>query len=139
MALPIALYRALDKPLTRLADNLVRRYHRPHNKRMSSSALPPRYRPDPVFTTLGEGFSDAVRAADFPETLLRWRNDRAAAEIGLETLDDAAWLPEPMRTPGLDEGGPEGTTGGEGGTELPGTFADDAIDPGDHELPVAAE
>lgn len=54
-------------------------------------------------------------------------------------LDDAAWLPEPMRTPGLDEGGPEGTTGGEGGTELPGTFADDAIDPGDHELPVAAE
>ncbi|MBU1825650.1 MAG: chromosome partitioning protein ParB, partial [Alphaproteobacteria bacterium] len=53
-------------------------------------------------------------------------------------LEDAAWLPEPMRTPGLDEGGPEGT-GGEGGTELPGTFADDAIDPGDHELPVAAE
>ena len=33
-----------------------------------------------------------MRAADFPETLLRWRNDRAAAEIGLETLDDAAWL-----------------------------------------------
>lgn len=59
---------------------------------MSSSALPPRYRPDPVFLTLGEGFSDAVRAADFPETLLRWRNDRAAAEIGLEGLDDAAWL-----------------------------------------------
>lgn len=59
---------------------------------MPSSPLPPTYRPDPVFLTLGEGFSDAVRAADFPETVLRWRNDRAAAQVGLEALDDAAWL-----------------------------------------------
>ncbi|ODS59863.1 MAG: selenoprotein O [Erythrobacter sp. SCN 68-10] len=29
--------------------------------------------------------------ADFPETRLRWRNDRAAASVGLAGLDDEAW------------------------------------------------
>ncbi|URW76791.1 YdiU family protein [Sphingomonas donggukensis] len=41
---------------------------------------------------LGDAFYDPVAAADFPETVLRFRNDRAAAEIGLDTLEDAAWL-----------------------------------------------
>ncbi len=53
--------------------------------------LPP-YRPDPAFLTLGDGFADAVAAADFPETILRWRGDRAAAEVGLAGLDDAQWI-----------------------------------------------
>lgn len=52
----------------------------------------PSYRPDPALLKLGDAFYDPVRAADFPQTILRFRNDRAAAEVGLEALDDAAWL-----------------------------------------------
>ncbi|MCW4463287.1 YdiU family protein [Sphingomonas sp. BT-65] len=52
----------------------------------------PSYRPDPAILKLGETFYDPVTAADFPQTRLRFRNDRAAAEIGLDQLDDAAWL-----------------------------------------------
>ena len=52
----------------------------------------PAYRPDPQFPTLGEEFADPVRAADFPQTILRYRNDRAAATVGLETLSDAEWV-----------------------------------------------
>jgi uncharacterized protein YdiU (UPF0061 family) len=33
-----------------------------------------------------------VTAAHFPETKLRFRNDRAAASVGLDGLDDAAWI-----------------------------------------------
>jgi uncharacterized protein YdiU (UPF0061 family) len=52
----------------------------------------PSYRPDPAILKLGDGFYDAVVAADFPQTILRFRNDRAAARIGLDTLDDAQWV-----------------------------------------------
>ena len=52
----------------------------------------PSYRPDPRFFDLGEDYGDAVSAADFPQTLLRVRNDRAAATVGLETLTDAEWV-----------------------------------------------
>ena len=50
------------------------------------------YRPEPHIPELGPEFSDPVRAADFPMTVLRFRNDRAAASVGLETLTDAEWL-----------------------------------------------
>jgi uncharacterized protein YdiU (UPF0061 family) len=52
----------------------------------------PAYRPEPRFFDLGADYGDAVKAADFPQTTLRLRNDRAAAEVGLETLSDAEWL-----------------------------------------------
>jgi serine/tyrosine/threonine adenylyltransferase len=52
----------------------------------------PAYLPDPRIFDLGEGFSDPVRAADFPRTELRFRNDRAAASVGLEALSDAEWV-----------------------------------------------
>ncbi len=52
----------------------------------------PAYRPDPRFQALGGDFADPVQPADFPETVLRFRNDRAAATVGLEALDDAAWI-----------------------------------------------
>ena len=52
----------------------------------------PAYRPEPRFFDLGEDYGDAVRPADFPQTILRFRNDRAAATVGLETLDDAEWI-----------------------------------------------
>ena len=52
----------------------------------------PAYRPDPVFMRLGPDFADPVQPADFPQTILRFRNDRAATTIGLEALTDAEWL-----------------------------------------------
>ncbi len=52
----------------------------------------PTYRPDPRFQALGPEFADPVRAQDFPQTILRFRNDRAAATVGLETLSDEEWI-----------------------------------------------
>ncbi len=50
------------------------------------------YRPEARLLTLGDGFYDPVAAADFPGTRLRFRNDRAAAQVGLDTLDDSEWV-----------------------------------------------
>ncbi|MDB5445402.1 MAG: hypothetical protein JWQ97_719 [Phenylobacterium sp.] len=52
----------------------------------------PAYRPDPEFPKLGAEFADPVAPAAFPQTLLRHRNDRAAASVGLDTLTDAEWI-----------------------------------------------
>lgn len=49
------------------------------------------YRPAQRFSTLGDGFADPVRAADFPQTILRYRNPRAAQTVGLDELSDAEW------------------------------------------------
>lgn len=54
--------------------------------------LSPAYRPEPRFFDLGEEYGDAVAPAGFPETILRVRNDRAAATVGLEALSDAEWI-----------------------------------------------
>jgi len=54
-------------------------------------SVSPAYRPDPRFFDLGDAFGDVVRAADFPQTVIRRRNDRAAAEVGLDALTDAEW------------------------------------------------
>ena len=53
---------------------------------------PQAYRPTAALLALGDGFYDPVAAADFPETRLRFRNQRAAAEIGLDTLTDDEWV-----------------------------------------------
>lgn len=50
------------------------------------------YQPEPRFITLGDEFSDAVEAADFPAQRLRYRNQRAAASVGLEGLSEPEWL-----------------------------------------------
>jgi serine/tyrosine/threonine adenylyltransferase len=50
------------------------------------------YRPDPQIASLGEKIGDPVRAANFPETKPRFRNDRWAATVGLDGYDDAAWV-----------------------------------------------
>jgi uncharacterized protein YdiU (UPF0061 family) len=53
---------------------------------------PQAYRPERTLAALGEPFYDAVAAARFPDARLRFRNDRAAAQVGLDTLDDAEWI-----------------------------------------------
>lgn len=57
-------------------------------------ALPssPPYPPETPILSLGDGFYDAVEAADFPQTILRFRNQRSAKGIGLGHLSDADWL-----------------------------------------------
>jgi len=60
------------------------------------------YAPDAKFAALGADFADAVAPASFPEQILRFRNDRAAATVGLEGLSKAEWLSafaafEPLR------------------------------------------
>lgn len=52
----------------------------------------PSYRADPAILKLGDAFYDAVEAADFPRTIPRFRNDRAATEIGLDVLSEDQWL-----------------------------------------------
>ncbi len=41
---------------------------------------------------LGPDFYDVVAPAQFPKHILRYRNHRAAAEVGLDTLADDAWI-----------------------------------------------
>ena len=53
---------------------------------------PQAYRPATALLDLGDTIATPVAAADFPQTRLRFRNDRAAAEVGLATLDDREWI-----------------------------------------------
>ena len=68
-----------------------------------------RYRPDPAWLELGEGFADPVEVARFPEHKLRFRNQPWAERLGLGGLTEAQWedhfarfqplpknLPEPL-------------------------------------------
>ncbi len=49
------------------------------------------YRPRPEITVLGGAFYDEVAPASFPRHALRFRNQRAAARVGLGDLDAAEW------------------------------------------------
>jgi len=66
--------------------------HKPRKSHAMDSPTPIAYHPDPRILTLADWLGDRVAAADFPETRLRWRNDRAAATIGLDHFDDAQWI-----------------------------------------------
>lgn len=48
--------------------------------------------PESKILELGADFFDPVEAAPFPQTTLRFRNDRAAAQVGLAGLSDDAWV-----------------------------------------------
>ena len=50
------------------------------------------YRPAPRILALADWLGDPVAPAPFPQTRLRWRNDRAAAQVGLAALSDEDWL-----------------------------------------------
>ncbi|WP_294339838.1 protein adenylyltransferase SelO family protein [uncultured Sphingomonas sp.] len=51
-----------------------------------------RLQPSRAILNLGDEFYDSVTAAEFPQTILRFRNDRAAAEVGLEGLSNEEWV-----------------------------------------------
>ena len=50
-----------------------------------------RYRPDPLFATLGPEFADPVAPARFPQHVLRWRNQIWADRVGLGELSATEW------------------------------------------------
>jgi serine/tyrosine/threonine adenylyltransferase len=50
------------------------------------------FQPEACFALLGPDFADPVAPARFPRTVLRWRDQRAAALVGLDGLDEAGWL-----------------------------------------------
>jgi uncharacterized protein YdiU (UPF0061 family) len=54
--------------------------------------MTPPFKPRTTHADLGEGFFDRVKAAAFPQTVLRYRNQRAAASVGLEGLSDEEWV-----------------------------------------------
>ena len=50
------------------------------------------YHPEPHLAALGPDWSDPVRPADFPRTVLRHRDQDAAATVGLDSLGEAEWI-----------------------------------------------
>ncbi|KRC82394.1 protein adenylyltransferase SelO family protein [Sphingomonas sp. Root241] len=50
------------------------------------------FTPQQAILELGDAFYDPVHAARFPQAILRFRNDRAAAEVGLDGLSDEQWI-----------------------------------------------
>jgi uncharacterized protein YdiU (UPF0061 family) len=49
------------------------------------------YRPALTILELGDGFYDVVASARFPRHVLRYRNQRWAERVGLDTLDATEW------------------------------------------------
>ena len=58
---------------------------------MRAEPQPAPYRADPRILKLAGWIGDPVAGADFPETLVRFRNDAHAATVGLDGLSDAEW------------------------------------------------
>mgnify|MGYP003652497523 FL=1 len=50
------------------------------------------YQPDVQITRLGDKIGDPAKPADFPDHILRFRNDRWDQSVGLDGLSDEAWL-----------------------------------------------
>ena len=56
------------------------------------AATPQPFTPSRAIDEIADFIADSVEAARFPDHRLRFRNDRAARQLGLEGLSDAAWL-----------------------------------------------
>jgi serine/tyrosine/threonine adenylyltransferase len=67
----------------------------PHYRGMSDAVQHPKlssaYRADPAILPLADWLGDPVAPADFPATRIRFRNDLAAASVGLAELSDDDW------------------------------------------------
>ena len=46
----------------------------------------------PPISGIADFLADPVASADFPQAILRFRNDRAAASVGLDALSDEEWV-----------------------------------------------
>jgi serine/tyrosine/threonine adenylyltransferase len=59
---------------------------------MATLPQPGAYHAETAILGLGGAFYDPVVPADFPQTRLRFRNDRWAAKVGLDGLSDEEWI-----------------------------------------------
>ncbi len=50
------------------------------------------FHPERAIEEIADFIADPVEAAEFPEHRVRWRNDRAASEVGLSGLTDTEWV-----------------------------------------------
>ncbi len=64
----------------------------------------PHYRASTSHAALGPEFYDVVAPAAFPDHILRYRNQRAAKTVGLDTLGDEEWIAHFGRFEPLAEG-----------------------------------
>jgi uncharacterized protein YdiU (UPF0061 family) len=59
---------------------------------MRAEPQPASYRPDPAILPLADWLADAVEAADFPESELRFRNRRWDKAVGFGEFSDEQWI-----------------------------------------------
>ncbi|MBK5265418.1 MAG: YdiU family protein, partial [Alphaproteobacteria bacterium] len=59
---------------------------------MTIKPQPAKYHPETAILSLGEKIGDPVKSADFPKTILRFRNDRWAQTVGLADWNDEQWI-----------------------------------------------
>jgi uncharacterized protein YdiU (UPF0061 family) len=59
---------------------------------MPAIPQPSEYRPDPAILAIADFIADPVKAADFPQHILRFRNDRWQNAVGLGHLTDDQWI-----------------------------------------------
>jgi len=59
---------------------------------MPALPQPSDYRPDPAISEIADFIADPVRAASFPQHILRFRNDRWDGAVGLADLSDEQWI-----------------------------------------------
>ncbi|MDP8993749.1 MAG: YdiU family protein [Pseudomonadota bacterium] len=74
---------------------------------MAQVPVPSGYRPETAILALGEAFYDPVTPAEFPQAILRFRNRRWAAAVGLEGLSDEDWVRHFARFEPLPDNLPE--------------------------------
>ncbi|MDA0239052.1 MAG: YdiU family protein [Proteobacteria bacterium] len=67
----------------------------------------PHYAPAPTFPSLGDGFSDAVQSAEFPQHIIRHRDTHWADRVGLGDLTDNEWIAHFGRFQALPDNLPE--------------------------------
>jgi serine/tyrosine/threonine adenylyltransferase len=59
---------------------------------MMTDLQPMEFTPEHAVAEIADFIGDPVPAAAFPDAILRFRNDRAAADIGLAQLSDPEWI-----------------------------------------------
>ena len=64
----------------------------PHYRLMCQQPQASAYRPDPKIADLAPWLGDPVRPAPFPRHIVRFRNERWDKAVGLDTLDNEAWI-----------------------------------------------
>ena len=74
---------------------------------MGAAVQPAPYRPEKAILALGPDYYDPVRPADFPQAILRFRNDRQAEGVGLGGLSDDDWIRHFARFEPLPDSLPE--------------------------------